>query len=948
MPNPLSGVMQTVGSGARAAADSVMSLRNIMTPFNSIKKDIKNIAKSSRQTNDNIRSIAKMMRTANKKSFMEIEESRERWKEEGKRWDTLFDYLEKILKGITGIGKGSKDKGFLDMLKDALKDLINWAIGAIGAAVGYLIKSIRDYFKNRDAREKEKERREREREREREKKEREREKREREREKEKEKRERERKSASDEEARRKAEEQRTKAEETRKAAEEARQKAAEAEKAAQEARTQAEKERARAEAESAKQRAEGQKSTAQNEAAEKQQKAADTQKEAAVKQNEAAEKQKSASEAKVSEGSGTEISKLQADLESLGKQRYELKLREAELRYQASIETNAEKAKSLSIEADKLALQAEGVATQERTAKDKIRRIQGGSATSQAKAPSTSTVEASAVTETPVSTEAKAPSTSGTGSPVTETKAPSQSVSTPTEAPKIETPTTESAKPATSAKPKTSTTTDTVRSRRAALKEGIKTRYGNVKGVPRGLASKGFLGFTGAFTALDLVDRVFGQGDWEQNWNELNGYDVASSLLTNAGYGAAFELVPALVGESAALGPGMIAVIGLLVADTLAGIYSNAKTQQLWKEYFSINNAGAVLEDIQTRLASGDGTAIDEMLVFQQWMQDGQDQLRAQADWKSGFIPDLQDLPLPVLSDYVQNAGNRAITAKFAKLTGPSMKEQALMMANRQAMAETLNDEIIEENAEYFLKNMPNLQVPVPLYGNIGYADIEHVYTNALEKKMKGLSDAEREILPEGIDTVISRSFMSGDMKGEKTLKEALIEKLQATQNVDLEEKLKELRPDLYVGIEEERKRNAAATERRRERTMERYEEQEFATGGIATSETRAIIGEAGMEAVLPLQGRYARDSASLIGQGLLQPLVEWASNNLSADLYQASSSPSSMPPIVIADNRRSSNTTVAGGGGGGRPEFNSGPTVMGFEEVFANMIALYQKGAKV
>jgi len=123
-----------------------------------------------------------------------------------------------------------------------------------------------------------------------------------------------------------------------------------------------------------------------------------------------------------------------------------------------------------------------------------------------------------------------------------------------------------------------------------------------------------------------------------------------------------------------------------------------------------------------------------------------------------------------------------------------------------------------------------------------------------------------------------------------------------------------------------------------------------MATGGIATSETRATIGEAGMEAVLPLQGRYARDSASLIGQGLLQPLVEWASNNLSADLYQASSTPSSMPPIVIADNRRSNNTTIAGGGGGGgvRPEFNSGPTVMGFEEVFANMIALYQKGAKV
>ena len=102
-------------------------------------------------------------------------------------------------------------------------------------------------------------------------------------------------------------------------------------------------------------------------------------------------------------------------------------------------------------------------------------------------------------------------------------------------------------------------------------------------------------------------------------------------------------------------------------------------------------------------------------------------------------------------------------------------------------------------------------------------------------------------------------------------------------------------------------------------------------------------------EAILPLQGTYAHDSASLIGQGLLQPLVQWASSKMSGQLHSATmsrTSGSSSPPVMISNDNRSYSS--GGGGKGAYPSVNSGPSIAGYEELFAKMTGVYAKGARV
>ena len=906
MANPLTGAMQAVGSGARAAADSIMSMKNIMTPFNSLKKDIQSIAKSSRQTSANISKLTKVMLNANKRSFMEIEEARERFKEESKRWDTLFDYLEKIVKGMTGLGKPDKGSSLLDLLKNALKGLGNWLLAGASALAGYLLKKIKDWWKG----EKKEAAKEREREKAKEKQEREREKQKEQREREKDRKG--RSAQSEEELKRKAEESRRAAEEARRNAENARTEAEKARQAAEEARTEAAREQAKAEesrsrrvADEFDKRAETAKAEAdalEREAAERQQKAADTQNEAAEKQNKAADKN---TETKGAETKGPETkpgSETKVGPEAKPGPEAKTETKGAEAKPAEGPIPEAKSGPEVTTEAFNVEAEKKNVEKMKRQLKALEGQAQGKAGTPEGDA---FKQKADEFRQKISESEAKiAQAESGTKPKAEAPKA---------EAPKAEAPRTESAKPSEAPRaetPRSETPTAETRKAETPRTESARNaergtargtgKSGKVSQFARGVG--GFAVGTGIFTAMGGLDRwLQGEDLGKEDWAEIAGGMAAGGIVIEGGLAA---LTAAGVPTSLA-GPAMLVMAGMWGKELFDEWLLNAQYEQGLTE--ASRNSKFALNEY---MVSNNPKDREKALAVMGYIHDYASAKRDGA--KAGYgkyqiadtIEEKQSLyskgiyPLPSLSEYI------------GKTLGSDITDKGKASVNRINYSNFVTEsakELLADNVETLLPLAPTVTEE---FFSAGFAG------GKLNEKLIELVKQKVEDIEENNPEKIIYT--------KEKLQEDILRIVQRTDSTELTQIDKAL--------------SVPTTDTK------------FATGGIVTAETKATIGEAGAEAVLPLQGRYARDSASLIGQGLLMPLIEWGKNNIGMDLYNASANTTPSPIVVMADNKKISTTNVTGGrgGGGSRPEFNSGPTVVGFEQLFANMIAHYAKGAKV
>ena len=863
MANPLASVMKVVG-GAKNVAGAVSSkLQN--SSMSKMASGMKSMTKTAMATNTAINRLAKTMSTTNKRTFADIEESKERFAVEGKRWETLFDYLEKILKGMTGSSKGN-GKGFVDALLSGLASLLGGLLGGLPLAIATMLKKILNKGKGEVE---------------------------------------------------KATKSEGKGEGESKEAKEAR----EAEKA---------KDKAKAEAERATEKA--LKATTEAETA-----------------REATEKTRAEYEKAKGEANKTGI-----EAENTRKA-----LHEAE-KATNTAKTEGEKSKLTTAEAE-ARTQSEIAEGKDQTAREKVDTT--GKAAQDA-----------------VKNEAKANSIEAK-----EGIKSIDAVEAAQSAPRIDTPQiTEAKAEVTKAKQALDTvritdrpiTADAMDTRIAEAKANVTKAEVNLMnaekttteatrapteatGKPsRGIRAKagGFGAMAGAFTALEL-----GMGMIKSGGEIPNQEQVAGAISGNVAGLAAFELGGAAItaGATAAfgatgaagagllLGPGMAIIMSGMLANEIGNMMRDTEKMKQFSEEMGSHDKYVV--GLQERLQKNpeDKDAKEGLLAFSQYGKDYYSAMSKAVDIDAGWgsIVGAQGLfhgdsaeawaKLPNPGDYMIDKVNETGNVGPGKMVSAASKKETESRAH-----DALYTALLGEDISAYMGSIKG----------VGQTIIDRA-TGAVTLGMisGGQTEEASEIFKENLSELIGGFLGLPEEQrppiNMTTFRDDLTQRFEHETKASLMNTFRN-HPTVQAERDENQKklnktREAAPNDRRSGANK----------GGVVPSGIKGDIpiNVHAAEAILPLQGTYAHDSASLIGQGLLQPLVQWASSKMSGQLHSATmsrTSGSSSPPVMISNDNRSYSS--GGGGKGAYPSVNSGPSIAGYEELFAKMTGVYAKGARV
>ena len=831
MANPLASVMKVVG-GAKNVAGAVSSkLQN--SSMSKMASGMKSMTKTAMATNTAINKLAKTMSTTNKRTFADIEESKERFAVEGKRWETLFDYLEKILKGMTGLGGKGGGKGLLEQLIDALKSLFGMLFGPLMT----MLTGLAGKF-NKGMNEKGREG----------------------------KGEKSGEKVSAEEAERLADKAKERAEKSREMAEDARNEAEKHREAYEKARTVGEKERLKFEIEKNERIASH--ADEQTRIAEGEQEALREEAKRTRAAREATQSTK-AEPAEVKAGEGESTTKEAINPEKLKENISNTKRR-------------------IRLVEEKLPLlEKSGASGEAEAAKESLRKMKE----------SLSSYEA--------------------------------------EEAKIN-------KPASKANSKTTTQSNsktTAEAKYTSGRESSPTGLGKNSG---GLGRQAFragaggavlgLGFEGLLEAVNNVGSI---GTDEHTKNRIIDSAVGGAISFGGFAAAATLAAPVVTGIGTAAG----GLVGAGAAGTAFG--------------------GAVVP-----LA---GIALMAYDVYKRHRDRGdQDRVRGQEELLSTLEQNFK----------TQSAASSLSEqeAELYKDTDPERYDRTIKQSNN-ALGSSLS-QLVRMSATFDAANEVNDILPMEKAFSIspyGLWDKESTYNiNDLENLVRNVDGRPGETTVEKLNHLAGEQYELNEADRNKPFARmqtefglpkiaelldaspAIIERMNIVLGKSNTEHVRDLiqRSQSDARIEEQRQTDIGNMTLREHTDKTRPSiGPKFNKGGVVPSGIKGDIpvNVHAAEAILPLQGTYAHDSASLIGQGLLQPLVQWASSKMSGQLHSATmsrTSGSSSPPVMISNDNRSYSS--GGGGKGAYPSVNSGPSIAGYEELFAKMTGVYAKGARV